>query len=82
MCDIYNDAEDQYMCLERAAFFLERLDAELPKFAKCMLPSNVLYSFWLVRIDIFTFSKEKMGYRIWMPTKYLTFFIGCHFYQF
>lgn len=48
VCDIYNDAEDQYMCLERAAFFLEGLDAELPKFAKCMLPSNVLYSFWLI----------------------------------
>ncbi|KAJ0681013.1 putative transcription factor B3-Domain family [Helianthus annuus] len=48
MCDIYNDAEDQYMCLERAAFFLETLDKELPKFAKCMLPSNVLYSFWLI----------------------------------
>lgn len=48
VCDIYNDAEDQYMCLERAAFLLERLDAESPKFAKCMLPSNVLYSFWLI----------------------------------
>ncbi|KAI7733920.1 hypothetical protein M8C21_032039 [Ambrosia artemisiifolia] len=48
MCDIYNDAEDQYMCLERAAFFLDTLDKELPKFAKCMLPSNVLYSFWLI----------------------------------
>ncbi|KAK9056671.1 hypothetical protein SSX86_024033 [Deinandra increscens subsp. villosa] len=48
ICDIYNDAEDQYMCLERAAIFLETLDAELPKFAKCMLPSNVLYSFWLI----------------------------------
>ncbi|KAL8238270.1 hypothetical protein R6Q59_019351 [Mikania micrantha] len=48
ICDIYNDAEDQYMCLERAAIFLETLDKELPKFAKCMLPSNVLYSFWLI----------------------------------
>lgn len=50
VCDIYNDAEDQYMCMERAAILLERLDAKSPKFAKCMLPSNVLYSFWLVRI--------------------------------
>lgn len=48
VCDIYNDAEDQYMCMERAAILLERLDAESPKFAKCMLPSNVLYSFWLI----------------------------------
>nr|XP_043620583.1 uncharacterized protein LOC122592429 isoform X2 [Erigeron canadensis] len=48
LCDIYKDAEDQYMSLERAAIFLERLDEGLPKFAKCMLPSNVLYSFWLI----------------------------------
>ncbi|KAI3753155.1 hypothetical protein L2E82_25201 [Cichorium intybus] len=48
VCDIYNDAEDQYMCMERAAILLERLDADSPKFAKCMLPSNVLYSFWLI----------------------------------
>ncbi|KAL4555757.1 hypothetical protein LXL04_038385 [Taraxacum kok-saghyz] len=48
VCNIYNDAEDQYMCMERAAFLLERLDADSPKFAKCMLPSNVLYSFWLI----------------------------------
>lgn len=48
VCDIYNNAEDQYMCLERAGMLLERLDTELPKFAKCMLPSNVLYSFWLI----------------------------------
>ncbi|KAL7590797.1 uncharacterized protein LOC111895677 [Lactuca sativa] len=48
VCDIYNDAEDQYMCMERAAILLERLDAKSPKFAKCMLPSNVLYSFWLI----------------------------------
>ncbi|KAI3803691.1 hypothetical protein L1987_31851 [Smallanthus sonchifolius] len=47
VCDIYNNAEDQYMCLERAGILLERLDTELPTFAKCMLPSNVLYSFWL-----------------------------------
>ncbi|KAK1417492.1 hypothetical protein QVD17_26621 [Tagetes erecta] len=47
VCDIYNNAEDQYMCLERAGMLLERLDTELPKFAKCMLASNVLYSFWL-----------------------------------
>nr|XP_043623371.1 B3 domain-containing protein Os05g0481400-like isoform X2 [Erigeron canadensis] len=48
VCDIYNNAEDQYMCLERAAMLLESLDAKLPTFAKCMLPSNVLYSFWLI----------------------------------
>lgn len=47
VCDIYNNAEDQYMCLERAGMLLERLDTGPPKFAKCMLPSNVLYSFWL-----------------------------------
>ncbi|XP_071726181.1 uncharacterized protein [Rutidosis leptorrhynchoides] len=48
LCDIYNDAEDLYVCLERAWFFLQRLDKELPKFGKCMLPSNVMYSFWLI----------------------------------
>ncbi|GJY20497.1 DNA-binding pseudobarrel domain-containing protein [Tanacetum coccineum] len=48
LCDIYNDPEDQYMCMERAATVLETLDEELPKFGKCMLPSNVLYSFWLI----------------------------------
>ncbi|XP_076887231.1 B3 domain-containing protein At5g42700-like [Bidens hawaiensis] len=48
VCDIYNDAEDQYMCLERAGILLERLDTALPMFVKCMLPSNVLYSFWLI----------------------------------
>ncbi|PWA53986.1 B3 DNA binding domain-containing protein [Artemisia annua] len=48
LCDIYNDPEDQYMCMERAATVLETLDEGLPKFGKCMLPSNVLYSFWLI----------------------------------
>ncbi|KAJ0884320.1 putative transcription factor B3-Domain family [Helianthus annuus] len=47
VCDIYNNAEDQYMCLERAGMLLERLGTALPTFAKCMLPSNVAYSFWL-----------------------------------
>ncbi|XP_071701046.1 uncharacterized protein [Rutidosis leptorrhynchoides] len=36
------------MCMERAWFFLQRLDKELPKFGKCMLPSNVMYSFWMI----------------------------------
>ncbi|KAI7741954.1 hypothetical protein M8C21_010211 [Ambrosia artemisiifolia] len=48
VCDIYGNAEDQYMCLERAGMLLERLDTALPKFAKCMLPTNVVYSFWLI----------------------------------
>ncbi|XP_076942281.1 uncharacterized protein LOC143612101 isoform X2 [Bidens hawaiensis] len=48
ICDIYNDTEDQFMCMERAGYFLETLDTEVPNFGKCMLPSNVLYSFWLI----------------------------------
>ncbi|KAI5661069.1 hypothetical protein M9H77_20392 [Catharanthus roseus] len=46
--DIYDDVEAKFTVMERAERVLSRLEDETPCFAKCMLPSNVTYSFWLI----------------------------------
>lgn len=47
--DIYDDVEAKFTVMERAARVLAGLEDKTPYFLKYMLPSNVTYSFWLVR---------------------------------
>ncbi|KAL3538885.1 hypothetical protein ACH5RR_002251 [Cinchona calisaya] len=48
MNDIYDDVESKFTVMERAARVLASLEDKVPYFLKCMLPSNVTYSFWLI----------------------------------
>lgn len=53
MNDIYDDVESMFTVMDRAARVLGSIEDEVPYFLKCMLPSNVTYSFWLVSLIIF-----------------------------
>ncbi|KAL3515266.1 hypothetical protein ACH5RR_022168 [Cinchona calisaya] len=46
--DIYDDVESKFTVMERAARVLASIEDGAPYFLKCMLPSNVTYSFWLI----------------------------------
>ncbi|KAG9155631.1 hypothetical protein Leryth_017040 [Lithospermum erythrorhizon] len=46
--DVYDDIEAKFSVMERAERVLSSLSEEVPTFIKCMLPSNVCYSFWMI----------------------------------
>ncbi|XP_059647774.1 B3 domain-containing protein Os06g0194400-like isoform X2 [Cornus florida] len=46
--DLYDNVEAKFSVMDRAEEVLTNLAADFPCFAKCMLPSNVAYSFWLI----------------------------------
>nr|XP_027105926.1 B3 domain-containing protein Os06g0194400-like isoform X1 [Coffea arabica] len=48
MNEIYDDVESKFTVMERAAKVLASMEDGAPYFLKCMLPSNVTYSFWLI----------------------------------
>ncbi|KAK3025599.1 hypothetical protein RJ639_042097 [Escallonia herrerae] len=46
--DLYNNVEAKLSVMDRTEEVLASLAPEFPSFVKCMLPSNVSYSFWLI----------------------------------